>query len=379
MTERSFTLGRKETDIAKGVAILLMVAHHCFAFPGRQPTDLRLEHIIVWGQDLDLLLGMFGKVCVGMFFVISGYALGLKTPSLLQLPGQLVKRIGAFFATFWINCAILLPAAAYWASSNPTFARMFNWSQATLLKNLFMVEPSYSLEWWFGRPYLLMILVVWPVFLLLRRLSPLAPVLLSVALYGAALRLSMPWLVEVLHWQSVFAVGFLASAFDVPGMLTKAWGRCPAWAELPLLALMLVGCVLLRWRLGILGDVVLAPLLVVVSIHVVRRYLAWLPLARVGALSAHMWFNHTFFFYYCFPRFFYGLGNHALVYGAVLLCSLALAFVTDGLQRLLTRGACALWERVYGESAPAASPATPTLVPQSPELAESSVPRPPLS
>ena len=61
-------LTREESQEIKGIAILLMLFHHLFAFSDRIPNGLHYSNFTV-------TLAKFGNVCVPIFLFISGYGL----------------------------------------------------------------------------------------------------------------------------------------------------------------------------------------------------------------------------------------------------------------------------------------------------------------
>lgn len=59
---------REDTKAIKGIAIILMLIHHLWAFPDRLVGGELKCLVSVMGQDSIILLGCFGKICVSLFF-----------------------------------------------------------------------------------------------------------------------------------------------------------------------------------------------------------------------------------------------------------------------------------------------------------------------
>ena len=70
---RSYT--RVDTKSAKGVAVLLMLVHHLYAFPQYVPGGSLRSVITAFGVPLPMILGEFGKICVSIFFFLGGYGM----------------------------------------------------------------------------------------------------------------------------------------------------------------------------------------------------------------------------------------------------------------------------------------------------------------
>lgn len=68
---------RNDTKVVKGIAIILMLMHHLWAFPERLPTNMQINIFNIKLNDIDLLqqIGMFGKICVPIFMFLGGYGL----------------------------------------------------------------------------------------------------------------------------------------------------------------------------------------------------------------------------------------------------------------------------------------------------------------
>ena len=62
-----------DTNVLKGIALLLLLCHHCF-YPGEPYDD-----IIIFGYPIVLNIGEFSKLCVVLFVFLSGYGLTAKT------------------------------------------------------------------------------------------------------------------------------------------------------------------------------------------------------------------------------------------------------------------------------------------------------------
>ena len=66
MRELNFT--KEHTKIAKGVAILLMLTHHLFAFPDRIHLDQGYISLFsIGGNNIEFIMGVFGNICVSMY------------------------------------------------------------------------------------------------------------------------------------------------------------------------------------------------------------------------------------------------------------------------------------------------------------------------
>lgn len=102
-----------DSTILYGIAILLMVFHHCFATPSR----LGNQYIpCLFGFESEARLAYIGRMCVGIYAFISGYALSRKTnPHSEYLPHFVcdvkisLNALIKFYSKFWLIFAIFIP------------------------------------------------------------------------------------------------------------------------------------------------------------------------------------------------------------------------------------------------------------------------------
>lgn len=92
-------LDKQDTSCLKGIAILMMVFHHCFAFP-------QWYRIPISFSDSDFLisLGVYGSCCIFIFAIITGYTYALhKDKSLLYS----CKKIAHFLFSYLFIVVLL--------------------------------------------------------------------------------------------------------------------------------------------------------------------------------------------------------------------------------------------------------------------------------
>lgn len=110
-----------------GIAILLMVFHHCFCIPSR----LGENYISVLGDyALEARIAWIGKLCVAIFAFISGYAFSIKAEKnkeehvinrVLSDYRLSISHLIKFYLKFWLVFLIFIPIgiAFFGKSGNP--------------------------------------------------------------------------------------------------------------------------------------------------------------------------------------------------------------------------------------------------------------------
>lgn len=67
------TFSKEDTKCMKALAVILMLIHHLWGFPGRIEG---LKYFSGGGcEDFTLFIGLFGKICVSFFLFLGGYGL----------------------------------------------------------------------------------------------------------------------------------------------------------------------------------------------------------------------------------------------------------------------------------------------------------------
>ena len=62
-----------DTKIMKGISIICMLLHHLWFFPNRIPGGGVVGVFTLFDLPATIYLGIFGKICVSMFFFFGGY------------------------------------------------------------------------------------------------------------------------------------------------------------------------------------------------------------------------------------------------------------------------------------------------------------------
>lgn len=149
---------REDTKIIKGMAVTLMILHHLWAFPERLPGGELKCLLSVSGESAIMYLGMFGKICVSLFFFVGGYGM-YKT---FQEQGvDLFRKLKGLYLSYWKVFVIFVPLGFIFFRDYPVYYKssefcnrfsVFSWDE--LLKNFLGIYSTYSSEWWFFQSYI---------------------------------------------------------------------------------------------------------------------------------------------------------------------------------------------------------------------------------
>ena len=145
------TLTIADTNVLKGVALLLLLCHHCF-YPGEPYDD-----IVIKGVPLIDRLGSFSKICVALFVFLSGYGLTIQTMSRGSIGNVLNfyrRRYVKLMINYWLIWLIFIPMGVF--AFHRTFPLVYGdhykyrlfWDILGLHQAVFN-EAGYNATWWF--------------------------------------------------------------------------------------------------------------------------------------------------------------------------------------------------------------------------------------
>ena len=203
--KKNHTLTKQDSAALKGIAILLMIFHHCFLDPSRFAGHI--VSFAPFSQSAIVSLSYFSKICVGIFAFISGYGLYLsavKQPrSAKAVSGWTVSRLIKTMSGYWLVYILALittwiyaglPVKTYCTNGNIRgllYGALDFLGVASLFKT-----PTMNSTWWYMGAAVLFIVLV-PLFIRITEkfgytglciLIIMLPRLLKVGYPGAAVR-----------------------------------------------------------------------------------------------------------------------------------------------------------------------------------------------
>lgn len=153
-------LGKNDTRMAKGLAILGLIMHHLYVQKG---AEVHGSPMIWINQDVPLIyyLGFLGGICLPIYCFCTGYALFLQFNH-MELKEYLKKtyfRLFKFLIHFWIICIIFTIVGLFFDQYGEIPGNIYRF-----LGNFFLLEHTYNGAWWFASTYMVFILLS-PLFL----------------------------------------------------------------------------------------------------------------------------------------------------------------------------------------------------------------------
>lgn len=332
MTMDSF-IRKEDSKYLYGIAILLMIFHHCFLDPAR----LNHAYISSWGNwaGIETRLAWQGKLCVAIYAFISGYALAQwslksKDASLIAACRKSLGQMLRIYRQYWLVFVMFVPLAVFYHG--------WKISSGIIVRGLLYGEVFLA-EWWYVKQYLRMMLI-FPVLnfliqfltgekpqfiskaewesidkkkrnglILLIVLFAVCAVVLRLFLWNTAAGKAFAWCIKVAisvvnsetrDYDIIFIEAYLLSRFRI-------YERIPQIQKLATVGILGACAVVAARYLYVRGpgqsncDVILTPFLIYFLVCVshalqnssaVKRVLQYL-----GEHSTFMWLTHTLWIY----------------------------------------------------------------------------------
>lgn len=321
---------REDTKLIKGAAVLLMLMHHLWGFPERIAGGELRTLFSVFGKSFILYVGVFGKICVSLFFFVSGYGMYKSSQN-----GEfnLLNKLKGLYLSYWKIFVIFIPLGFLFFRNQPLYCdspdicnRFSEFSWDELVKNFLGMGVTskydmYNREWWFLQSYIYAILS----FPLMKRIFDRYSAIINIAFIvtGSILVSNLFPAIGNIEAIGTLNNNFLYRAFfcqAAPYIACFWMGGGTAKDDLliklqvimkknnmlnPLsdIVIILLIVYLRNSGIGESADIFYVPILITAILDFVKRVnMMEKILFKIGNQSTNMWLIHTFFCYY-----FYGI------------------------------------------------------------------------
>ena len=332
-------MNKTESLQLKGIAILMMLFLHLFNTADR--VELCNLSIYFWnGKPLVLAMSRVAAFCVPIYLFISGYGL---TCSYKKTPQNLhpIQRIFKLYTIFWITFLIFIPLGHF---LKPDFYII---DPHTLITNFLAIQYNYNHEWWFLFPYFLLVLsfrffihiithstyknnIILIIFLTILHfthgyiISKLGPFYIKHIVSG--------YLVCIYP----FTLGIIFSYYDLFNKSKQYLSSHIPTHKNTILSITLIVLCICRMMLGpsIINPLFIIPFFII-YLNINIPHFICKVLEFFGIHSTNMWLTHTFFAYYLFSDFIYGLQYPLLIYLTLIIVSLISSYIIKGIHFII--------------------------------------------
>ena len=343
------------SNCLKGVAVIILLFHHCFLSPKRY-TEHELKLLVIPERYLNIAAA-YGKICVALFVFVSAYGLTKKMMSLEEknkipfwessgkiIHSRMVKLIGNFIYYFLfiiLGCAILRPDLL-----TECYSRIFPDNVEYFLMDMFGIAhyfdtPSLIGTFWYYGLAIFLVLVLPFLYWLLVRLKPfMFLVLMTIINFFVSFSDKNIW-----HYFLCIGVGMVCAYtnFVTRGVTYKF---VESEVKNKLIKFVLgAGCILfslilregpLKGTLYPVWDALIPVIMVLFCCEFLFAGRFWGKIFHfLGIYSAGIFLIHNFIRSRWFFDYTYSFGYPVLIVLMLLLESLVVAIVLEKLKKLL--------------------------------------------
>lgn len=316
---------RQQSQMMKGVAILLMIFLHLF----NQEGNVNLCHNLFFidGTPLVLLLSRASNP-VAFFLILGGYGLYR-----VYEKGDRHRwsRLAKLMIHYWIILLIFVTIGHF---MHPT---AYPSSFFKILSNITGYQTTYNGEMWFLLPYVILSACSKPLFDFLKRFRAWIVVCVTLVIhlgtsfcisrYGASFLYSNYWIYDpvlVLHLLFNFCLGAMAARSNLFERLKSYTANMRHISILAsgVIILVSVSCVFKYNFFYAFGIITCLQLI---------KMPGWLKttLARLGDQSMNMWMLHSWFCYYLFHDLIYSFEYPLVIFAVLTAISYACSLIVN--------------------------------------------------
>lgn len=313
---------RQDSQIIKGLAILLMIFLHLFNSLSK--TELCHNLLYIDGTPLTLFLTRAANP-VAFFLIIAGYGL-YKVYD--KGDKRRFARLIKLFIHYWITLLIFLPLAYALHGEN------YSWSLVSMLENLSIYNPTYNPEMWFLLPYVVLSATAPWLFKITKKIPCryviLAALIIHVATsymlsrYGSTIIYPNRWLYNifvVFHFLLNFMLGAMSARYGFFEKLKAKFHKL-RYIYIYIVILVVIQC---SFQYNFFYAFIMISLINLARMP--RRLRS--TLEKLGNQSMDMWMVHSWLALYLFMDLFYSLSYPIVIFSATVVASYLVALLIN--------------------------------------------------
>ncbi|WP_231124656.1 acyltransferase family protein [Paenibacillus polymyxa] len=246
----------------------------------------------------EFYLGHFGQIAISIFLFLSGYGL---YKSNVQNPQHLMQksftRLSKIMINYWVVFLLFIPVGLYFFGTSDRFQHN---SIMDFLRNFIALSSSYNGEWWFLYDYILLLLIFPVTFQAFQRNTWVTLLIAGLVFYNSY---SQGNYYSIMYWQLPFMIGLFFAKYKLYSWMNKIYNSIifnNILFDIVVLVLLFRFRTTSQWFEKTTIDMIIAPVVILVSIHLMNKLKLTRPFAYLGKNSMNIWLTHTFFCYYYF-------------------------------------------------------------------------------
>lgn len=354
---KNYVFSKEDTLSMKAIAVILMVIHHSIGFPEKLLNGATYDSFgkIADGRAVEVVFGNFGKLCVALFLMLSGYGMYRSYMNRPQpvtnedMTHMIIKRIKNVYIKYWQILIIFAPIGVILGASNITTVPV-DW-----IKNFLALDSTMNQEAWFLTPYILtMIMFPFIIRWFMRKHSnPWSDVILMLALNTLVVTVLISVVTKSQYTSELNGNFFYQKMLTVFGMLPMFMAGCYlakyrvierihdlfdyAYVAKIMGIIIIVVTYILRqrmsmmvfWGWDIFDFIYAATFTIGMALILDGLKYVNMVLGFIGKYATGIWLTHTFFCFYYFQDFTYATRNPILVVIILLAITLLIAWAIE--------------------------------------------------
>lgn len=317
---------KKQTNVAKGIALLLLLWHHLF-YNNPENYDSFISLFSIKGIPIECFIAEFCKICVSIFLFLSGYGLFKSYKSFLERNNinkitfssnikYVYRHIFKLLSEYWFIYIIFVPiglflGVLYLANSGVNLiyyiADFFGVSYL-----FFGYNATMNVTWWF----MSIIILLYLLFPLLFRIHTYSQEILLIVSISFLFCPFTSELRQINLWLCPFVFGMYVSDNNILERLANKGTKQYKIAIFSIISLFLL--LYLRYRFfdnQVTIDSLIALFIVLISYVVISKIpILNRVLAELGKYSGQIFMFHTFIYHYYFKEQIYWFNYSILIY-----------------------------------------------------------------
>ncbi|CAM2076850.1 MAG: hypothetical protein NSGCLCUN01_01036 [uncultured Clostridium sp.] len=289
------TISKNKTLIIKGIAIILMVIHHLFAFPDRIN---KIEYVSIYllnNVPIEFYVAKIGKICVNMFLFMGGYAL-FKIYGINVTYNKILKRIYKLYLTYW---SVFIPFLIIGIIINKVELNL-----KIIFLNFIGIISTINKEWWFFIVYIILILLYPLIIKIILKYNNYLIFIISFCIFCVGTLANIIFyrldiikyelIFNIMSSQFMFITGIQVCKGCIFDKLSKKVNKKH---EIIIIGISIL--ILVLFPIKTLAYTITTPILI---FAITRNIDEDTILGNLGKCSTDIWLIHTFFCYYYFQE-----------------------------------------------------------------------------
>ncbi|MDD5794747.1 MAG: acyltransferase [Clostridiales bacterium] len=325
----------QDSKFIKGIAIVLMVMHHLFAFPDRIKNVSYVALLKINNVDIEFIIAQYGKICVSVFLFLSGYGMYY----ILKNNKRPINRLSKLLINYWTVFILFIPIGFLF------FKVPFRVGE--LILNLLCIKSSYNGEWWFMSMYIVVVSVFIFLYKISFHLNNKKPLLYALIGVFTSAFIIVFWnnhkilkgIIMVICYEGAYIEGYLIAKYNLFNKLIDKIAKLNKSRFLIRISLIIVVTLsIIMVNLLYIYDLLIlfvfmicTPIFIFNIINIKSKGIVYKAFIILGQHSTSIWLIHTFFCYYYFQKIIFLPKFSMLIFAVLMILSLIVSICIDNL------------------------------------------------